>query len=232
MLMNGDPRRPIRVIAAEDSFVMREVLTAALEAAPEVDLVAVCADRGELDEAIASERPQVLITDIRMPPTGTDEGIQVAMRLRESDPDVGVVVLSQYAEPSYAFALFEAGSARRAYLLKDRVRNRSELIRAIEAVAGGGSVIDPTIVDALIETRTRRARSPLAELTPRERELLREIAAAKSNQAIAESLGLTKRAVEKHVHSIFTKLGLPEDQDVSRRVKATLIYLTEMELQQ
>jgi DNA-binding NarL/FixJ family response regulator len=231
MLMNGDPRRPIRVIAAEKSFVMRQVLTSTLESAPEVELVAVCSDRAELDAAIVSERPQVLITAIRMPPSGTDEGIQVASRLRESDPDVGVVVLSQYAEPEHAFALFESGSDGRAYLLKERIRSRTELIRAIEAVAGGGSVMDPEIVDALIEARTRRARSPLGELTPREQELLGEIAAGNSNRAIAESLGLTKGAVEKHVHSIFTKLGLPEDQEVSRRVKATLIYLSEMELQ-
>ena len=136
-------------------------------------------------------------------------------------------MLSQYAEPEYALALLESGSGRRAYLLKERIRNREELIGAIQAVARGGSVIDPKIVDVLIEARARRARSPLAELTPRERELLGEIATGKSNGAIAESLVLTKRAVEKHVNSIFSKLGLPDDQDVSRRVKATLIYLSE-----
>lgn len=207
--------------------MIREFLTSTLQDAPEVDLVAVCSNRNEVDQALESLHPDVLITDIRMPPSGGDEGIAVAARLRETDPDVGVVVLSQYAEPEYAVALFEAGSARRAYLLKERIRNRRDLIGAVEAVAGGGSVIDPRIVEVLIEARARADRSPLAELTPRELELLSEIATGKSNGAIAESLVLTKRAVEKHVNSIFSKLGLPEDQDVSRRVKATLIYLSE-----
>ena len=207
--------------------MIREFLTSTLEAAPEVDLVAVCSNRNELDHAIESLGPDVLVTDIRMPPSGGDEGIAVASALRETNPDVGVVVLSQYAEPQYAVALFEAGSARRAYLLKERIRNRADLIGAVEAVAGGGSVIDPRIVEVLIQARARADRSPLSELTPRELELLGEVAAGKSNGAIAESLVLTKRAVEKHVNSIFSKLGLPENQDVSRRVKATLIYLSE-----
>jgi DNA-binding NarL/FixJ family response regulator len=223
----SNPDRPIRVIAAEDSYVVREFLSSMLASAPEVELVAVCSDRNELDAALAAEPPDVLITDIRMPPSGRDEGIRVAARLRESDPEVGVVVLSQYAEPEYVVALLEAGSGRRAYLLKERIRNREQLIGAIETVAQGGSVIDPKIVDVLIEARARPARSPLATLTPRERELLGEIATGKSNRAIAESLVLTKRAVEKHVNSIFSKLGLPEDQDISRRVKATLIYLAD-----
>ncbi len=222
-----DPARAIRVVAAEDSYVIREFLVSTLEAAPEIDLVAVCANRHELDHAIDSLRPDVLVTDIRMPPSGGDEGIAVAARLRETDPAVGVVVLSQYAEPEYAMALFEAGSARRAYLLQERIRTRQDLISAVEAVAGGGSVIDPRIVEVLIQARARADQSPLSELTPRELELLGEIASGKSNGAIAESLVLTKRAVEKHVNSIFSKLGLPEDQDVSRRVKATLIYLSQ-----
>lgn len=229
-LERQDPTRPIRVVTAEDSYVMREFLTSALEAAPEVELVAVCSNRNEVDAAIESLRPDVLITDIRMPPSGGEEGIRVAARLRESNPAVGVVVLSQYAEPEYVLALLERGSGRRAYLLKERIRNREELIGAIETVARGGSVIDPKIVDVLIEARARATRSPLAELTPRERELLGEISMGKSNRAIAESLVLTKRAVENHVNSIFYKLGLPEDQDVSRRVKATLIYLAEADV--
>jgi DNA-binding NarL/FixJ family response regulator len=218
---------PIRVIVAEDSYVVREFLTSVLEAAPEVELIEVCSNRKEVDAAIETLAPDVLITDIRMPPSGGDEGIILATRLRETHPQIGVVVLSQYAEPGYALALLGSGSGRRAYLLKERIRNREELIGAIAAVARGGSVIDPKIVDVLIEARARRARSPLAELTPRERELLSEIASGKSNGAIAESLVLTKRAVEKHVNSIFSKLGLPDDQEVSRRVKATLIYLSE-----
>ena len=217
----------MRVIAAEDSYVIREFLTATLGSAPDVDLLAVCANGKELEAALAEERPDVVITDIRMPPSGAGEGIRIARILRETDPEIGVVVLSQYAEPGYALALFESGSAGRAYLLKERVRNRAELIGAIETVARRGSVIDPKIVDLLIAARARPRSSPLAELTPRERELLGEIASGKSNSAIAESLVLTKRAVEKHVNSIFAKLGLPEDQDVSRRVKATLIYLAD-----
>jgi DNA-binding NarL/FixJ family response regulator len=230
LIEKRDAARPIRVVAAEDSYVIREFLTATLEAAPEVELVAVCSNRNELDQAIASLRPEVLITDIRMPPSGGDEGILVAVRLRETDPEMGVVVLSQYAEPGYVVALFESGSGRRAYLLKERIRSRQDLIGAIQAVADGGSVIDSKIVEVLIRARARADRSPLGELTARERELLGEIAAGKSNGAIAESLVLTKRAVEKHVNSIFSKLGLPEDQDVSRRVKATLIYLAEADV--
>ncbi len=224
--MSSDPPRPIRVAVAEDAYVVREFLIAALDPAPEVELVAVCTNGKELEAAIAAERPDVLITDIRMPPGGA-EGIRIANLVRDTDPQMGVVVLSQYAEPAYAVALLESGSSRRAYLLKERIRHRDELIGAIEAVARGGSVIDPTIVDVLIEARARSARSPLTELTRRERELLAEIATGKSNAAIADALVLTKRAVEKHVNSIFSKLGLPEDQDVSRRVKATLIYLSE-----
>jgi DNA-binding NarL/FixJ family response regulator len=225
--MNRDSHDPIRVVAAEDSYVVREFLTTALESAPGIELVAVCSNGKELDAAIASGRPDVLITDIRMPPSGGEEGIRVARELRDTDPEMGVVVLSQYAEPAYAVALLESGSGRRAYLLKERIRDRDELTGAIETVARGGSVIDAKIVDLLIEARARPARSPLADLTPRELQLLGEIAAGKSNGAIAESLVLTKRAVEKHVNSIFSKLGLPEDHDVSRRVKATLMYLAE-----
>lgn len=220
-------QRPIRVVVAEDSYVVREFLAAALEAAPEVELAAICSDRNELDVAIEDHDPDVLITDIRMPPSGGEEGISVATLLRETHPEMGVVVLSQYSEPAYALELLESGSGRRAYLLKERIRNRKQLTDAIEAVAAGGSMIDPKIVDVLIAARERAERSPLAELTPRERQLLGEIATGKSNGAIAEQLVLTKRAVEKHVNSIFSKLGLPEDQDVSRRVKATLLYLAE-----
>ena len=214
---------------AEDAYLIREVLTTMLNEAPQIDLVAVCSNATELRSAVDRRHPDVVVTDIRMPPSGTDEGIRFATALRESNPQIGVVVLSQYAEPAYALALLEHGTGGRAYLLKERIRNRAELIGAIQAVAAGGSVIDPSIVDVLIEAQTRTANSRLAELTPRERELLAEIATGKSNGAIAESLFLTKRAVEKHVNSIFAKLDLPESQDVSRRVKATLIFLSEMD---
>jgi DNA-binding NarL/FixJ family response regulator len=169
----------------------------------------------------------VVLTDIRMPPSDTDEGIRVAARLRESHPGIGVVVLSQYSEPSYALALLESGSERRAYLLKERVRDRAQLLSTIRAVAAGESVIDPKIVELLVAARTRANETPLAELTPREREVLAEIAQGKSNTAIAESLVLTKRAVEKHINSIFMKLGLSGSEDVAKRVKATLMFLAE-----
>jgi DNA-binding NarL/FixJ family response regulator len=219
--------RPIRVVVAEDSYVIREFLTATLSAAPEVELVAVCTNGKELQTAIGAWDLDVVLTDIRMPPSGAEEGVRIAAGLRDTHPDVGVVVLSQYAEPAYALSLLEQGTGGRAYLLKERIRNKEQLLEAIQAVARGGSVIDPIIVDVLIEARSRAAKSQLSQLTSRERELLAEIAAGKSNSAIAESLVLTKRAVEKHVNSIFSKLNLPETQDVSRRVKATLIFLSE-----
>ncbi|MBV9309749.1 MAG: response regulator transcription factor [Solirubrobacterales bacterium] len=218
---------PIRVVIAEDSYMIREFLFTTLSAAPEVELVAVCCNAKELQTAIDTWSPDVVLTDIRMPPGGAEDGIRVAARLRESAPEVGVVVRSQYADPAYALALLSGGTGRRAYLLKERVHKREALIAAIESVAEGGSVIDPAIVDVLIAARSRAAHSSLSELTPRERELLAEIASGKSNGAIAESLFLTKRAVEKHVNSIFAKLNLPEAEDVSRRVKATLIFLAE-----
>ena len=221
--------QPIRVVIAEDSYLIREVLSTALNAAAEVELVAICSNGKELRTAIDIWHPDVVMTDIRMPPSRTDEGIRVAADLRESAPETGVVVLSQYAEPSYALALLEKGTGGRAYLLKERISNKGELIGAIQAVARGGSVIDPTIVDVLIDARSRAVNSRLSQLTPRERELLAEIATGKSNSAIAESLFLTKRAVEKHINSIFSKLDLPETEDVSRRVKATLIFLSEEE---
>jgi DNA-binding NarL/FixJ family response regulator len=219
--------QPIRVVIAEDSYIIREYLAATLSQTPGIELTAVCCNAQELLRAIELWSPDVVLTDIRMPPAATDEGIRIAADLRDSAPNIGVVVLSQYAEPAYVLALLEKGTGRRAYLLKERVRKRDELIGAIEEVANGGSVIDPKIVDVLIQARARASNSRIAQLTPRERELLSEIASGKSNGAIAESLFLTKRAVEKHVNSIFSKLDLPETQDVSRRVKATLIYLAE-----
>jgi DNA-binding NarL/FixJ family response regulator len=218
---------PIGVVIADDSYVIREFLTETLSAAPEVELLAVCANGNEVRSALQAAPVDVVVTDIRMPPSGAEEGVRIATDLRESDPEVGVIVLSQYAEPAYALALLGDGTTRRAYLLKERLRDRSELLGAIRAVATGGSVIDPVIVDVLIQARARAAHSRLSELTPRERELLAEIAAGKSNSAIADSLFLTKRAVEKHINSIFAKLDLPKSDDISRRVKATLIYLAE-----
>jgi DNA-binding NarL/FixJ family response regulator len=216
----------IRVIVADDSFLVREALEHLLATADGVEVVAACGDRDTLLAAVARERPDVVVVDIRMPPTMTDEGLQVAARLRDEHPGIGVVVLSQYAEPRYGLALLEHGSDGRAYLLKERVRHRGQLVAAIEAVAAGGSIVDARMVDELIAERRRVERSPLGELTPRELEILGFVARGHSNQAIADELVLTKRAVEKHINAIFMKLGLSQATDVSRRVKAALIYLS------
>jgi DNA-binding NarL/FixJ family response regulator len=222
----GPQLERIRVALADDSYLVREAVSQILARNPRIDLVAVCVDRDSLLAAVESERPEVVITDIRMPPTGNDEGIQIASQLRHTHPQVGVVVLSQYAEPSYGLALLQAGSDGRAYMLKERVSDQSQLIAAIEAVAHGGSFIDAKVVEALIEARGQAADSPLTELTPRELEILAAIAQGKSNGAISEELFLSKRAVEKHINSILLKLDLPEAHEVSRRVMATLIYLS------
>ena len=218
---------PIRVVLAEDDLFVREGLREVLAARPGVDLVCVCGDADSLAEAVAETEPDVVVTDIRMPPSETDEGLRVAARLRDSHPAIGVVVLSQYAEPGYSLALLEGGSDRRAYLLKDRIQHRGQLVAAIHAVARGGSLIDSKVVEKLVEAQTRAERSPLGELTPRELEILSLVARGLDNQAIADELVLTKRAVEKHINAIFLKLGLTYANDVSRRVKAALIFLAE-----
>jgi DNA-binding NarL/FixJ family response regulator len=217
----------IRVALAEDSLLVREGLLQLLSAASDVEVVAACEDPDALLAAVAEYDADVVVTDIRMPPTRTDEGIRVAAELRERNPEVGVVVLSQYDDPAYALRLFEKGSDGRGYLLKERVHDRSQLAAAIRSVAEGSSVIDPKIVDVLVAAKAGAERSPLAELTPREHEVLAEIAQGKSNAAIAESLVLTKRAVEKHINAIFLKLDLAYAEDVSKRVKATLLFLAE-----
>jgi DNA-binding NarL/FixJ family response regulator len=218
---------PVRVIVGEDSLIVREGLEQLLEASPTVEVVASCGDMESLLEAIDREHPDVVLTDIRMPPTNADEGIRVAGHLRERHPEIALIVLSQYSEPQYVLSLLEAGSDGRGYLLKERVHDRGQLVSAIDTVARGGSVIDPKIVEVLVMAKARAERSPLSELTPREREVLAEIAVGKSNVAIAESLVLTKRAVEKHINSIFLKLGLAAAEDVSKRVKATLLFLAD-----
>jgi DNA-binding NarL/FixJ family response regulator len=215
----------IRVVFADDSYLIREAVTNLLASQEEIELVAACGDLDSLLAAIEAEQPDVVLTDIRMPPDGTDEGIRAADYLRENQPETGVVVLSQYSDPDYAVRLFEKGSARRAYLLKERVEDLEQLTGAIREVAAGGSVIDPQVVDALVAARARAERSSISELTPRETEVLGEMAQGKNNAAIAESLVLTERAVEKHIHSIFSKLDLSYEKDVNKRVKAVLLYL-------
>jgi DNA-binding NarL/FixJ family response regulator len=219
--------QPIRVVLADDSYLVREALEHVLDDADDVQVVASCADRDSLLKAIDAEAPDVIVTDIRMPPSGSDEGLQVAAALRLTHPEVGVVVLSQFAEPHYGLALLETGSEGRAYLLKERIQHGGQLLSAIQAVSQGGSVIDSKVVESLVIAQRRAADSPLAELTPRELEILSFVACGHDNQAIADELVLTKRAVEKHINAIFLKLGLTYATDVSRRVKAALIYLAE-----
>jgi DNA-binding NarL/FixJ family response regulator len=218
---------PIRVVLAEDNYLVREGVKRLLESQPDVELVGVAEDLPTLEKAVDDHEPDVVVTDIRMPPTSTDEGIQASERIRDSHPDCGVVVLSQYAEPGYALALLEKGSARRAYLLKERVSDVEQLIGAIREVSQGGSVIDPKVVEVLVAAKSKSAESPLARLTPREREILGEMAQGRNNASVAGSLFLTERAVEKHINSIFSKLGLSEEKDVHRRVKAVLLFLSE-----
>jgi DNA-binding NarL/FixJ family response regulator len=218
---------PIRLVIADDQFLVREGLRRLLETQEDLEVVSVCDDLASLLAAVEAERPDVVVTDIRMPPGSSDEGIQAAARLRDTHPQVGVVVLSQYATPSYVLALLEGGSEGRAYLLKERVKDLDQLVGAIRAVADGGSVMDPKVVEALVAENARSDESPLNELTPRERDVLREMAEGKNNAAIAKSLVLTERSVEKVIHSLFLKLGLRWETEVHKRVKAVILYLAE-----
>ena len=221
-----------RLVVAEDAYLIREGIRSALERdKDEVEVLEYCPDLDSLLRAVEEHRPNVVITDIRMPPTNTDEGIQAAAALRESHPEIGVVVISQYVSPHYALKLFEHGSAGRAYLLKERVGHRIQLMEAIREVSRGGSVVDPKVVDVLVKARTKARNSPLAQLTPREREVLAGIAEGKSNAAVAQSLFLTKRAVEKNINSIFSKLDLTDDKATSRRVRAALLFIADSDLE-
>jgi DNA-binding NarL/FixJ family response regulator len=215
----------IRVVLCDDSFLAREGIARVLESIEDVELVASCVELDELRAAVEREKPDVVLTDIRMPPTNTDEGIRFALELRSSHPAVGVVVLSQHADPSYAMALFSDGSERRGYLLKERVKDEDELVRALHEVVAGRSLVDPRIVDKLVSARVDKDPG-LERLTPRERQILAMIAEGRSNNAIADRLMVTKRAVERHINGIFLKLDLGEASDVNRRVKAALVYLT------
>ena len=215
----------IRLILGEDSYLAREGIRRVLQQLDDVEVVGDYDDLEALLAAVQEVRPDVVLTDIRMPPTNTDEGIRLATELRSSHPEIGVVVLSQHAEAVYATALLDEGSEGRAYLLKERVKDRAELGRAIRAVAEGSSVIDPGVVEGLLRTRRQREDSRLDTLTPRELEILGLIAEGRSNAAIADALVVTKRAVERHINAIFMKLELGDSEDISRRVKAALVYL-------
>ena len=217
----------IRIVLAEDHYLVREGVRRLLEAQPGLEVAAVCGDLDSLFEAVERERPDVVVTDIRMPPSHSDEGIQAARRLRETSPDLGVVVLSQYSNPSYALALLDTGTAGRAYLLKERVNDLDQLVTAIRTVSEGGSLIDPKVVEGLVADRARAATSPVGELTPREREVLRKMAEGENNGSIAADLVVTEQSVEKVIHSIFMKLGLTWEPAVHKRVKAVILYLAE-----
>jgi len=213
-----------RLVLAEDSYLMREGITALIEVDDSLELVATCENFDELIGAVEEHEPDVVITDIRMPPTQTDEGIRAAIQIRERHPNTGVVVLSQYAEPEFAITLFADGSAGRAYLLKEKVGDLDQLIAAIEAVSSGGSVIDPDVVDLLVASHKE---STLDRLTERETEVLAEIAKGRNNAAVADALFISEGAVEKHINSIFTKLDLSQEDQTNRRVAAVLQYLAE-----
>ncbi len=217
----------LRIVVAEDSLLVREGIVRLLSNAADLDVVRACGDYEAAVAAVTEEDPDVVVTDIKMPPTSTDEGIRLARELRVSHPKVGVVVVSQYSEPDHVLAVFEDGSDGRAYLLKERLHDRAVLLSAIRSVAAGASSVDSKIIDVLVSARSGRSNSPVAELTPREREVLAEIAQGKSNAVIADRLVLTKRSVEKHVNSIFLKLDIGDADDVSKRVKAALIFLAE-----
>jgi DNA-binding NarL/FixJ family response regulator len=217
----------LRVVVADDNLLVREGVVKLLDHEETVEVVATCGTYEELIDAAAQHGPDVVVTDIRMPPTGSDEGVRAALELRERSPDIGVVVLSQYSDPAYALMLLESGSEGRAYLLKERVSEPAQLVRAITEVARGGSVIDPVVVESLVRVRASRPASPVDRLTPRERDVLEQMAQGRNNAGIAQALHLSERAVEKHINSLFSKLDLGEAVDVHRRVKAVLVFLAE-----
>jgi DNA-binding NarL/FixJ family response regulator len=216
---------PLRVTFAEDNYLVREGTAALLDATEDLDLVAIAGDLDELLTSVDEHRPDAVLTDIRMPPTHTTEGIRAAREIRSRYPDTGVVVLSQFAEEDYAYELLKDGAAGLGYLLKERVADVEELVRALGEVARGGSVLDPKVIEALMAKRDKMENSPLAHLTMREREVLEQMAQGKNNAAIAASLFLSDRAIEKHINSLFQKLQLSEEPKVHRRVMAVLAFL-------
>jgi DNA-binding NarL/FixJ family response regulator len=217
----------LRVVLGEDSYLAREGISRALEAAEEIELVASGGTLDEVLQAVDRLEPDVVLSDVRMPPNHTDEGIRLANELRRSHPAIGVVILSQHADALYALALFDDGSDGRGYLLKDRVRDQTELSRALLEVARGGTVVDAKVVNELLAVRRQRETTGLETLTDREQEILALVAEGRSNGDIAETLVVTKRAVEGHINSIFSKLELGDPEKVDRRVKAALLYLTD-----
>jgi DNA-binding NarL/FixJ family response regulator len=215
----------VRVALADDSFLVREALSGLLAGMPEVELVATCRDADELRAAVDATNPDIVLTEIPMPPSMTDEGLRLAAELRSTHPKTAVIALSDECDPDYALALLQSGADGRAYLLKERLYSPRQLLAAIETVSRGGSLIDPKVVEALVERRNDSRPSPLADLTADERATLVEMARGVSNAAIAKTLGMNQRTVERHIHTIFEKLELPSTPDVNRRVRAVLLYL-------
>lgn len=214
----------LRVVLADDVLIVRQGVVSVLEAIPNVEVAAAAGDATELLAAVQEHEPDVVLTDVAMPPTHTDEGIRAALTLRETNPDIGIVVLSQYAEPAYVLELFADGSSGVGYLLKERVGDPDELARALTAVSEGGSVVDPKVVDILVSSQQQGSRA-VDRLTTRETEVLSSMASGLNNAGIATELFLSDRAVAKHINSIFSKLDLGEVDDTHRRVKAVLTWL-------
>jgi len=217
----------MRIVFAEDNYLVREGTAALLETVDGVELVASVEDAEQLLAAVVDLAPDVVLTDIRMPPSHTDEGIRAARQIRAEHPSIGVVVLSQFVEEAYAYDLLKDGAEKLGYILKERIADLDELVRALKAVNEGGSFLDPKVVEALVARKSALADSPLAELTDREREVLSEMASGKNNAAIAASLFLSERAIEKHINALFFKLGLSGEPQVHRRVMAVLAFLRE-----
>lgn len=216
---------PLRVVFADDNYLVRQGTTALLGTSPDIELVESVSDPKALLAAVGAHEPDAVLTDIRMPPTFTTEGIDAAKQIRSRHPSIGVVVLSQYVEEDYALDLLEDGVAGLGYLLKERVSEIDEVVRALHEVARGGSALDPRVVEGLLQRGTSRANSPLLGLTDRETEVLQAMATGLSNAAIAGSLYMSERAVEKHITAVFQKLGLSEEAQVNRRVSAVLAFL-------
>jgi DNA-binding NarL/FixJ family response regulator len=219
------PGQAIRVVIADDHFIVREGVKRLLTESGEVEVVDAVGTAEELHASVAALLPDAVMTDIRMPPGHHLEGIEAAHRIRREHPDIGVVVLSQYAHESYAYALLKDGTAGLAYLLKDSVGDLDQMVRALREVRAGGSVIDPRVVDALVSRKARREQSGLENLTAREQDVLHEMAQGKNNAGIAAALVLSESAVEKHVSSVLAKFGSPGEVGVDRRVTAVLRFL-------
>lgn len=222
---SGPEAPPTRVVIADDEYLVREGTKSVLSSVPGIEVVGTAGDPDQLLARIDETAPDVAVVDIRMPPTFRTEGIEAAHRIRKDHPNMGVVILSNHADPEYALELLSAGANGFAYLLKERLGEPDHLAAAVWEVAKGGSVLDPKVVDGLLVAQRRRARSRIHGLTPREDEVLQMMATGRTNAAIAEALVLSERAVEKHINSVFRKLGLSDSLDINHRVAAVLFFL-------